>query len=49
MTGKRSKPKKKLSEKQRESDEKLKESLRYIDLGKFDKALERAIKPTSSD
>lgn len=37
--------KKSTSEKQRESDEKLREELRHFDLKKFDKALEKAIKP----
>jgi hypothetical protein len=35
-----------ISEKQRESDEKLREELRNFDLKKFDTALEKAIKPT---
>jgi hypothetical protein len=44
VTKKQSKPKKPLSEKQRESDEKLRDELRHFDLKKFDKALDRAIK-----
>jgi len=39
------KKKKPLSEKQRNSDEKLREELRKFDLKKFDEALDRAIKP----
>jgi hypothetical protein len=39
------KKKKPLSEKQRESDEKLREELRNFDLRTFDKALDKAIKP----
>jgi hypothetical protein len=38
------KKKKPISEKQRESDEKLREELRNFDLKKFDKALDEAIK-----
>ncbi|MGD0288653.1 MAG: hypothetical protein ABSC63_03205 [Candidatus Binataceae bacterium] len=43
----KSQPKKKkpISEKQRESDEKLREELRNFDLKKFDEALDKAIKP----
>jgi len=37
------KKKKPISEKQRASDEKLKEELRKFDLRKFEKALEKAI------
>jgi hypothetical protein len=37
--------KKSLSDKQRESDEKLIEELRNFDLKKFDKALDKAINP----
>ena len=33
------------SEKQRASDEKLRDELRHFDLKKFDKALEKAIRP----
>jgi hypothetical protein len=43
--GKRHKP---ISEKQRAEDDKLREQIRFIDLKKFDKALEKAIKPSSS-
>ncbi|HEY6418020.1 MAG TPA: hypothetical protein VIX59_03370 [Candidatus Binataceae bacterium] len=39
----KSKKKKPISEKQRESDEKLREQLRHFDLKKFDKALEKAV------
>jgi len=39
------KKKKPLSEKQRESDEKLREELRNFDLRKFDEALDKAIEP----
>ena len=39
------KKRKPLSEKQRESDEKLREELRNFDLKKFDKALDKAIAP----
>jgi hypothetical protein len=35
------------SEKQRAEDEKLRDELRKFDLEKFDKALEKAIKPKS--
>jgi hypothetical protein len=42
---KRSKKAKPLSEKQAASDEELREELRKFDLGKFDKALEKAIRP----
>ena len=42
---KRSKPKKPLSAKQVESDEKLREELKKFDVKRFDKALEKAIKP----
>jgi len=45
VTKKPSKPKKAVSEKLRESDEKLREELRRFDLKKFDKALEKAIRP----
>jgi hypothetical protein len=40
-----SKPKKPLSEKQRESDEKLREELRNFDIKKFDKLFDKAINP----
>jgi hypothetical protein len=43
------KKKKPISEKQRESDEKLREELRNFDLKKFDKALDQAIKKTGRD
>lgn len=49
MTRKRSKPKKKLSEKQQKSDEALREQLRHFDLKKFDKALEKAIQPRKTN
>jgi hypothetical protein len=39
------KKKKPVSEKQRESDEKLREELRNFDLNKFHDALDKAIKP----
>jgi hypothetical protein len=39
------KKKKPISEKQRESDEKLREELRSFDLKKFDEALDKAIMP----
>jgi hypothetical protein len=39
------KKKKPISEKQRQSDEKLREELRNFDLNKFDKALDKAIQP----
>jgi hypothetical protein len=42
-TKKRGRKHKPISEKQRAEDDKLRESLRYIDLTKFDKALEKAI------
>jgi hypothetical protein len=42
------KKKKPLSEKQRESDEKLRDELRNFDLRKFDEALDKAIKPPKS-
>jgi hypothetical protein len=45
---KSAKPKKPISEKQRASDEKLREQLRNFDLKVFDKALGKAIKPSSS-
>jgi hypothetical protein len=38
-----------ISEKQRAEDEKLREQLRHIDLKKFDKTLEKAIKPARKD
>jgi hypothetical protein len=41
----KSKKPKPISEKLRAEDEKLRESIRRIDLEKFDKALERAINP----
>ena len=46
MTKKPSKPRKPISEKQRASDEKLREELRHFDLKKFDKALEKAVRLT---
>jgi hypothetical protein len=42
------KKKKPLSEKQRESDEKLREELRNFDLRKFDKALDKAVSPSKT-
>ena len=45
MTRKPSKPKKPISEKQRAKDEELREELRHFDLKKFDKLLEKAIRP----
>jgi hypothetical protein len=39
------KKKKPISEKQRDSDEKLREELRNFDLKKFDKALDKALNP----
>jgi len=42
---KRSKPKKPLSAKQAASDEALREELRKFDVKKFDKALEKAVRP----
>lgn len=45
---KASKKKKPLSEKQRASDEKLREELRHFDLKQFDKALDKAIRPKRS-
>jgi hypothetical protein len=42
---KRSKTKKPISEKQRESDEKLRDELRKFDVKRFDKVLEKAIRP----
>jgi len=39
------KKKKPISEKQRESDEKLREELRNFDLKKFDEALDKATTP----
>jgi hypothetical protein len=44
---KTSKKKRPLSEKQRASDEALREQLRNFDLKKFDKALEKAVNPRS--
>ncbi len=44
---KRSKKKKPISEKQRASDEALREELRNFDLKKFDKALVKAINPVT--
>ena len=44
MPRKPSKKRKPVSEKQRESDEKLREELRNADLRKFDKALAKAVK-----
>jgi hypothetical protein len=44
-TKKRGQKHKPVTEKTRQEDERLRESLRYIDLRKFDKALEKAIKP----
>jgi len=44
VTKKPSKPKKPITEKQREADEKLREELRNFDLGKFDKLLEKAVR-----
>jgi hypothetical protein len=43
---KQPKPKKPITQKQRESDEKFRELLRNADLKQFDKALEKAIKPS---
>jgi hypothetical protein len=45
-TKKRGQKHKPTSEKQRAEDDKLREQLRFIDLKKFDKALEKAIKPS---
>jgi len=45
VTKKPSKQKKPLSEKQRKSDEELRDALKRFDLKKFDKALGRAIAP----
>ncbi len=45
MTRKRLKLKKAVSEKQRASDEKLRDELRRFDLKKFDHLLEGAIQP----
>jgi hypothetical protein len=45
-TKKRGKKPKPISEKQRAEDDKLREQIRHIDLKKFDKALEKAIKPS---
>jgi hypothetical protein len=44
VTKKRGQKHKPISEKQRAEDDKLREQLRYIDLKKFDKALEKAFK-----
>jgi hypothetical protein len=41
--GKKHKP---ISEKQRAEDDKLREQIRHIDLKKFDKVLEKAIRST---
>jgi hypothetical protein len=41
----KSKPLKPVSKKQRAKDEELREELRQFDLKKFDRVLERAIKP----
>jgi hypothetical protein len=49
VTRKQSKPKKPISEKQRASDEKLREELRHFDLKNFDKALEKAVRPSRGD
>jgi hypothetical protein len=46
-TKKRGQKHKPISEKQRAEDDKLREQLRHIDLKKFDKALEKAISPSS--
>jgi hypothetical protein len=46
-TKKRGQKHKPISEKQRAEDDKLREQIRHIDLKVFDKALEKAIKPTS--
>jgi hypothetical protein len=46
---KRSKKKKPLSEKQRASDDALRDELRKFDLNKFDKVLDKAIHPKRSD
>jgi hypothetical protein len=43
------KKKKPLSEKQRDSDEKLREELRNFDLKKFDEVLDKAIAPKKND
>jgi hypothetical protein len=43
-TKKRGQKHKPISEKQRAEDDKLREQIRFIDLKKFDKALEKAIK-----
>jgi hypothetical protein len=49
VTKKQSKPKKQISEKQRESDNALREELKNFDLKKFDRALDAAIRPRKSD
>jgi hypothetical protein len=45
VTRKKLKPKKPVSEKTRVEDERLRESIRHIDLKKFDKLLGAAIDP----
>jgi hypothetical protein len=47
VTRRQSKKKKPLSEKQRASDEKLRDELRHFDLKKFDQALGKAIRQSS--
>jgi hypothetical protein len=49
MTRKRLKPKKPISEKQRASDEKLREELHRFDLKKFDRLLKGAIRPGTKE
>jgi hypothetical protein len=44
-TKKRGQKHKPISEKQRAEDDKLREQIRFIDLRKFDKAVEKAITP----
>jgi hypothetical protein len=45
MSRKRSKPKKPLSEKQRASDEALRDELRRFDVNRFGKLLAKAVNP----
>lgn len=44
-TKKRGQKHKPISDKQRAEDDKLREKIRYIDLDKFDKALQKAVSP----
>jgi hypothetical protein len=48
VTKKQSKPKKPLSEKQRASDDALREELRHADMKKFDKLMERTLSSPST-